>query len=78
LKNKEIEYDVSQIMKAVEYFGSSVKLARAIEVRELSVYNWIHGRSIPDPINCLKIQKVTNGQVKARDIRPNYEWDKII
>lgn len=75
---KELQYNKDEIKRAVKILGSVMKLARALEVGELSVYRWTSGKSAPDPINCLKIQKLTNGQVKAKDIRPDYEWDKVI
>jgi len=75
---KELQYNTDEIKRAVKLLGSVMKLARALEVGELSVYRWTSGKSAPDPINCLKIQKLTNGLVKARDIRPDYEWDKVI
>lgn len=66
------------IRKAIDIIGSTAKLARSLEITSATVYNWLWGKSIPDPINCLKIQKATKGQVRARDIRPDYEWDKVL
>lgn len=72
------QYNVEQMKKAVEIVGSVARLAGIIEVSGTTVYSWLWGKSIPDPINCLKIQKATKGKVKAKDIRPDYEWDKVI
>lgn len=71
-------YDIDQMKKAVDIVGSVARLAGIVEVSGTTVYSWLWGKSIPDPINCLKIQKATKGQVRARDIRPDYEWDKVL
>lgn len=74
----ETSYNKDKVREAADILGSAMKLARAIEIGEVTVYRWISGKTVPDPINCLKIQKATKGKVKARDIRPDYEWDKVI
>ncbi len=71
-------FNNDKVREAADILGSAMKLARAIGVGEVAVYKWIHAKSIPDPINCLKIQKATKGKVKAKDIRPDYEWDMVI
>ena len=73
-----MKFNKEKIKEAADIFGSAIKLARAIEVGETNVYRWISGKVIPDPINCLRIQKVTKGKIKAKDILPDYEWDKIL
>jgi len=75
---KVLEYNKDEIRRAVEIVGSVIRLAGILRVGQLSVYKWLNGKGIPDPINCLKIEKATQGQVKARDIRPDYEWDDVI
>lgn len=72
------EYNIEEIKRAVEIIGSVARLAGIIEVSGTTLYKWMWGQAVPDPINCLKIQKATKGKVKAKDIRPDYEWDKVI
>ncbi len=76
--SKDNAFNNEKVREAADILGSAMKLAREIGVGEVAVYKWIHAKSIPDPINCLKIQKATKGKVKAKDIRPDYEWDKVI
>lgn len=71
-------FNSNEIKRAVNIIGAATKLARALDVGELSVYRWIHGKSIPEAISCLKIEKVTNGKVKARNIRPNFDFDAYV
>ncbi len=75
---EEKKANIEEIKRAASIVGSPTRLAWALEVSYNTVYSWMNGKFAPDPINCLKIQKVTKGQVQARDILPNYEWDKIL
>ena len=76
---KKNETSVNEyIQQAIDIVGSTAKLARQLEITSATVYNWLWGKTIPDPINCLKIQKATKGKVKAKDIRPDYEWEKVL
>ncbi len=72
------KYNVEKVKKAVEIIGSISRLAGIIEVSQTTLYKWTWGTATPDPINCLKIQKATGGKIKARDILPDYEWDKVL
>lgn len=72
------KFNADKIKEASEIVGSSYKLAISMGVGVVAVYAWIHGRSTPDPINCLKIEKATGGKVKARDIRPDFDFDAYI
>lgn len=71
-------FNNDEVKRAAEIMGAATKLARSIDVGELSVYRWIHGQSIPEPLSCLKIEKATGGKVKARDIRPDFDFDAYI
>jgi len=68
--NYSRRYHIQAIKNAIETFDSPSKLAKAIKVSYSAVVNWQNGKSAPSFENCLKIQKATNGQVKAVDIRP--------
>ena len=75
--NKETQYNVEAIVEAFYFFGTSTALAKALNVTLGKVHKWLNHKSVPKPENCLKIEKVTKRKVKARDIRPNYDWDKL-
>lgn len=74
---KEAQYNVEAVVEALYLFGTLTSLAKALQVNLSTVHNWINLKSAPSPQNCLKIEKATNGKVKARDIRPDYDWDKL-
>ena len=76
---KNIEsFNNEKVRDAAEVLGSQDKLARILEVTTSAVFNWCRGKYMPSPENCLKIEKATNGKVKARDIRPDFDFDAYI
>lgn len=68
---------INAITKASKIMGSRYKLAKALNMPHQTLYRWAHGQAIPSPISCLKIEKVTNGQVKKEEILPDYPWDDL-
>ena len=75
---RDVNFNKEKIREAADILKSPAKLARSIDIGVASVYRWIKGSAIPDPINCLKIEKATGGKVKARDIRPDFDFDAYI
>lgn len=71
---KKDSHNIDCIVKAIEIFGSMEKLSAAIGGSQASVYRWVHGKAIPSPLSCMKIEKVTNGKIKKEDIRPDFDW----
>jgi DNA-binding transcriptional regulator YdaS (Cro superfamily) len=74
---KNDKYNVISIEKAIEIIGGAEKLARKIEVSYQTVLNWKNGFSVPNSLNCAKIEKVTDGAVKREDILPDYPWEEL-
>jgi len=52
------------IKKAVAFFGSKSKMARAVGVKPPSVTRWSCGEPVSDLMQ-LRIEKLTGGRVKA-------------
>lgn len=69
MKNKGIE-------KAIRFFGSQSDLARALDVSRMNVRNWIVGACDVPIKRCVQIEKLTNGAVTRKDLRPN-DWHEI-
>ena len=61
---------MSALDKAISRFGSQAKLARAIGVTPMAVTNWKKRGGVPAE-QCGKIEVVTGGKVKRRDLRPD-------
>lgn len=71
---KKDAYNVEAIKKAAAICGSLSKLAISIGVNYTSAFNWAHGKTVPSPLSCMKIEKATRGQVKKEEIRPDFDW----
>ena len=59
-----------QIEKAIEQFGGQVAFADAVGVSQSAVHKWLYGADV-SPGNALKIQQVTDGRIRATDLRPD-------
>lgn len=62
---------VQSINSAIEIAGSQKKLAEACGVKQPTVWAWLHGKKKVSAQNAARIEKVTSGEVKAHDIRPD-------
>jgi DNA-binding transcriptional regulator YdaS (Cro superfamily) len=63
------------VTRAARVAGSQAALARALGVTPVTVGQWlkpkdIGGRQVPAK-QCLRIERLTNGQVTRRDLRPH-------
>ncbi len=65
------------IHKAIDYFGGRQELAKKLGVSYRSVIDWAGGRSNIGALNALKIEKLTNCEIKREDILPNYPWESL-
>lgn len=75
--NKKETYNMEAIKKASEICGSMSKLALSIGANYGSVFKWMHGKATPSPLYCMKIEKITDGQVKKEEIRPDFDWKRF-
>jgi DNA-binding transcriptional regulator YdaS (Cro superfamily) len=66
-----------QILKAIEILGGLTMFARKINVSYQTALDWKHGRRTPTPLNCMRIEKATEGKIKAEDILPDYRWEEL-
>jgi DNA-binding transcriptional regulator YdaS (Cro superfamily) len=58
-------------------FGSLTKLARAINVSPVLISQWAKGvRRVPAE-HCPDIERVTNGEVRCEDLRPDVNWSVL-
>ena len=58
--------------EAIAFFGSKTALAKKLQIRPWSVHKWNENK-IPYE-RCLEIEDLTNGLVKADDLRPDMNW----
>ena len=67
-------FNVEAIIKAIEIAGGMTKLCSKAHIGYQSLLDWKSGRKAPSSSSCLKIEKATNGEVKAEDILPDFPW----
>lgn len=65
------------LKKAIDILGGLTQLSIKINVSYQTVLDWKHGRRTPTPTNCQKIEKATDGQIKAEEILPDYPWHEL-
>lgn len=63
------------IEKAVLFFGGVVKLSEKLNVQQGTVSKWLHSKLLIPVKHAIKIEKLTKGQIKARDLRPDVYED---
>ena len=67
---------MSPIRTAIDAVGSQSALAALLGVRQPTVSEWLRGER-PVPIErCVDIERVTDGAVTRRDLRPD-DWHRI-
>ncbi len=60
------------VEKAIQVVGSQAKLARLMGVKAQHIMNW-RLRGVPAE-RCPAIERVTHGQVRCEDLRPDVDW----
>lgn len=66
---------MAAIRKATEYFGGLKNTADALGIAKSLVADAQRGVRQLGPENCLRLARLTNGHVKARDLRPEIDWE---
>lgn len=65
------------ITKAIKHFGGRVALANALGIKFQTIQVWEKSKAGVPPIKrCVQIEKLTNGAVTRKDLRPN-DWHEI-
>ena len=62
---------IEAISSAIKIVGSQKKLAEACGVKQPTVWAWLHGKKKASANNAIRIEKATNGEVQAYQIRPD-------
>jgi DNA-binding transcriptional regulator YdaS (Cro superfamily) len=67
--------NIDKIKEAIEIAGGMGPLSEKGKISYQAISNWKTGKKSPSSESCRKIEKVTQGKVKAKDILPYYPWD---
>ena len=63
------------IKKAILFFGGTVKLAKKLNADHSNVSKWLYSK-LPIPLkHAVKIEQLTKGEIKAKDLRPDVYKD---
>lgn len=60
------------VQKAIQVLGGQNNLANACGVSQNAISKWLNKQSRVSLENALKIEKATNGSVKADEFNPEY------
>jgi DNA-binding transcriptional regulator YdaS (Cro superfamily) len=67
---------VTALDRAADHCGGVSKLAQALGVGQPVVSNWKARGTLVDAIYCTAIERITDGAVTRRDLRPA-DWEAI-
>lgn len=65
--------DKTPLEQAFDILGNPAQLAYALDITPWAVYKW--DVKNPPKDRCLDIQRLTNDQVTAEQLRPDVNWD---
>lgn len=65
------------IKEATKVVGGYKQLAQKVGVSYKTILDWTSGRSGVTITNALKIEKATDGVIKAKEILPDFPWEDI-
>ena len=68
---------IDAIKKAIDIVGGNTQLSLKANISYQSIIDWKSGRKSPTPLNCIKIEKATDGKVNRREILPEFPWDEL-
>lgn len=70
--------DIKELVKqAIDIIGSITLFANKTNVSYKTALDWKHGRRTPSALNAMKIENVTEGKIKAKEILPGYPWEDL-
>ena len=69
--------NLESINKAIELAGGMTAFSLKMHISYQTVMNWKHGRRVPSPLYCSKIEKITERAIKKEEILPDYPWEDL-
>ena len=71
MNKTQIAQSKKAIKKAVEIFGTHERLAEKLEIDASMISKWLANIKTISFQSAYKIDKLTNGQIKIKDLRPD-------
>lgn len=63
--------------RAIGFFGNQTSMAKALNIRQATVSNWSHGLYPVPAEYALEIHRLTEGTVRAEEVRPDLPWHLV-
>lgn len=60
-----------EIAKLIKFFGNQEKTANAFGINQTAVSQWLNNKTKIDRYFATLAEKLTNGEIKAKDLRPD-------
>jgi DNA-binding transcriptional regulator YdaS (Cro superfamily) len=57
--------------KTISFFGGTVCLAKKLNADNADVSKWLYGRRLIPLKHAIKIEQLTKGEIKVKDLRPD-------
>ena len=63
------------LKKAISFFGNAVKLSKLLNhANSTEVSRWLYGTRLIPIKHAIKIEELTQGKIKAKDLRTDIKW----
>lgn len=69
--------NIEKLKEAIEYAGGIGTLATKAKISYQSIIDWKRGSKSPSQSSCERIEKATDGKIKASDLLPDYPWHEV-
>ena len=63
------------VERAIAHFGSQTKMGKECGIPQTLISDTLLGNKRFGAETCLKVARATGGLVKARDLRPDIDWE---
>lgn len=68
---------MNAISKAIDCMGSQEQLAKAVELTQAAISQYVTGNKRPSAEVAIRIEAATAGKVTAEEVRPDVPWHVI-
>lgn len=68
---------MNAISKAIDCMGSQEQLAKAVELTQAAISQYVTGNKRPSAEVAIRIEAATDGKVRAEEVRPDVPWHVI-
>jgi len=63
--------------RAIAHVGTLRKFCDLLEVSRYTVTGWRNQKWVMPAHHCVKVEKITDGQVRCEELRPDVDWQYL-